>query len=76
MAGTLRHIDFRNAAFVNDRKDTRAYTRLAYAIALGTSGLFVEGAATYTYRRAAINGPIKLRTYRSPGAEVRLIWKF
>lgn len=76
LSGTLRHIDFRNDAMVADRKDTRAYARLAYAIALGTSGLFVEGAATYTYRRAAVDGPFKLRTYRSPGAEVRVIWKF
>lgn len=76
LAGTLRHIDFRNAAFVSDRKDTRAYARLAYAIALAQSGLFVEGAATYTYRRAKIDGFIDLRTYRSPGAEARVIWKF
>ena len=77
LSGTLRHIDFRNAAFVNDRKDTRAYGRLAYAIALGTSGLFVEGAATYTYRKAKISDSFfKLRTYNSPGAEARVIWKF
>ena len=77
LSGTLRHIDFRNASFVNDRKDTRAYGRLAYAIALGTSGLFVEGAATYTYRKAKISDSFfKLRTYDSPGAEARVIWKF
>lgn len=77
LSGTVRHIDFRNESFVADRKDTRAFARLAYAIALGDSGLFVEWAATYTYRKANIaDGFFKLRTYRSPGAEARLIWKF
>ena len=76
LSGTLRYIDFRNQRFVPDRKDTRAYARLAYAIALGQSGLFVEGAATHTYRRAKLDGFISLRTYRSPGAEARVIWKF
>jgi hypothetical protein len=76
LSGTVRHIDFRNADFVADRKDTRAYGRLAYAIALGTSGLWVEGAATYTYRKASLSGAPDFRTYRSPGAEARLIWKF
>lgn len=76
LSGTLRHIDFRNVAFVIDRQDTRAYARLAYAIALGANGLFVEGAGTYTYRRARLDGAPDFRTYRSPGAELRLIWKF
>ena len=76
LSGTLRHIDFRNVSFVPERKDTRAFGRLAYAIALGDSGLFVEGAATYTYRRAKVDSFFSLRTYRSPGAEARLIWKF
>ncbi len=76
LAGTVRHIDFRNATSIPDRKDTRAYGRIAYAIALGQSGLFVEGAATYTYRRARIDDFFRIRTYRSPGAEARLIWKF
>jgi len=76
LSGTLRHIDFRDVDFVIDRKDTRAYARLAYAIALGTSGLFVEGAGTYTYRRSSLDGAPDFRTYRSPGAEARLIWKF
>lgn len=76
LSGTLRHIDFRNESFVPDRKDTRAFARLAYAIALGQSGLFVEWAATYTYRKAKLDGFFKLRTYRSPGAEARVIWKF
>ena len=76
LTGTLRHIDFRNQRFVPDRKDTRAYARLAYAIALGQSGLFVEGAATYTYRRSKLDDFFSLRTYRSLGAETRLIWKF
>ena len=77
LSGTVRHIDFRNAAFVSDRKDTRAYGRLAYAIALGERGLFVEGAATYTYRKAKISDSFfKLRTYSSPGVDARLIWKF
>lgn len=77
LSGTLRRIDFRNASFTPDRKDTRAFARLAYAIALGSSGLFVEGAATYTYRKASISDSFfKLRTYHSPGAEVRVIWKF
>ena len=76
LSGTLRHIDFVNRRFVDDRKDTRAYGRLAYAIALGTGGLFVEGAATYTYRKASIDGFFKIRTYHSPGAEARVIWKF
>ena len=49
---------------------------MAYAIALGGNGLFVEGAATYTYRKADIDGFFKVRTYRSPGAEARIIWKF
>ena len=76
LSGTLRHIDFRNEAFVVDRKDTRAFGRLAYAIALAANGLFVEGAATYTYRRSSLDGFPDFRTYRSPGAEARLIWKF
>ena len=76
LSGTLRHIDFRNESFVPDRKDTRAFGRLAYAIALGDSGLFVEGAATYTYRKAKLDSFFSVRTYRSPGAEARLIWKF
>ena len=76
LSGTVRHIDFRNQRFIPDRKDTRAYARIAYAIALGQSGLFVEGAATYTHRRAKLDGFFSLRTYRSPGAEARLIWKF
>ncbi|HEV2043056.1 MAG TPA: tetratricopeptide repeat protein [Sphingomicrobium sp.] len=76
LSGTLRHIDFRNEAFVVDRKDTRAYARLAYAIALAANGLFVEGAATYTHRRSTLDGAPDFRTYRSPGAEARLIWKF
>lgn len=76
LAGTLRHIDFRNVDFVIDRQDTRAYARLAYAIALDSGGLFVEGAGTYTYRRSSLDGVPDFRTYRSPGAEARLIWKF
>ena len=76
LSGTLRHVDFRNVEFFADRKDTRAYARLGYAIALGATGLFVEGAGTYTYRRSSLNGAPDFRTYRSPGAETRLIWKF
>ena len=76
LSGTVRYIDFRNARFVDDRKDTRAYGRLAYAIALGSSGLYFEPALTYTYRKAKVDGFNKLRTYRSPGGELRLLWKF
>jgi tetratricopeptide (TPR) repeat protein len=76
LAATLRHIDFRDDSNFVDRKDTRAYGRAAYAIALGASGLFVEGAATYTYRKASLDGAPDFRTYRSPGLEARVIWKF
>ena len=76
VSSTLRHIDFRNGDIIADRTDTRAYARLAYAVALGSSGLFAEGAATYTYRRSRLEDAPDFRTYRSPGAAVRLIWKF
>jgi hypothetical protein len=76
LSATLRHIDFRDDSDFVDRKDTRAFARVAYAIALGDSGLFVESAATYTYRRATLEDAPDFRTYRSPGAEARVIWKF
>ena len=71
LSATLRHIDFLDDSEFNDRKDSRAFVRAAYAIALGDSGLFVEGAATYTYRKASLDGAPDFRTYRSPGAEAR-----
>jgi hypothetical protein len=76
LSATLRHIDFRDSSGFVDRKDSRAFARAAYAIALGDSGLFVEGAATYTYRKATLEDAPDFRTYRSPGAEARVIWKF
>ena len=76
LSATIRHIDFCNVEFTIDRKDTRAFARIAYAVALSDGGWFVEGAATYTYRRLRFDGATDFRIHRSPGGEARLIWKF
>jgi hypothetical protein len=77
LSGTLRYVDFRNDKdFTFDRKDTRAFARLAYGLALPATDLFVEGALSYTLRHLDTEDGVSFRTYRSPGAETRLIWKF
>jgi hypothetical protein len=75
LAGTLRHIDFRDNSTGFDRKDWRGFARFAYGIPL-VGGLFAEGAVSYTYRKVDTDSMIDIRRYRSPGAELRLIWKF
>lgn len=74
LSGTLRYIDFRNDDSL-DRKDTRAYVRGGYGIPLAGTPLYVEGALSYTYRKIDTD-VVRFRRYKSPGAEVRLIWKF
>ena len=78
LAGTLRYVDFRKDSgfFSLDRKDTRAFARLAYGLALPLTRLFVEGALSYTLRDIDSGAGVPFKTYRSPGGEVRLIWKF
>jgi hypothetical protein len=80
-SGTLRYIDFRDDPPFADRKDLRGFARAAYGVPLIGNGLFVEGAGTYTLRKVSLSGTSgfsvpDLKTYRSPGAELRLIWKF
>ena len=75
LAGTLRHIDFRNGPFGFNRNDWRGFARLAYGIPL-VGSLFAEGAVSYTYRSIDTDSLVDVRTYRSPGGEFRLIWKF
>jgi tetratricopeptide (TPR) repeat protein len=81
LSGTLRYVDFRDDPPFADRKDMRGFARAAYGIPLGSGGLFVEGAGSYTLRKVSLSsttggGVPDLKTYRSPGAELRLIWKF
>ena len=77
LSGTLRYIDFRNDDdFSFDRKDTRAFARLAYGLSLPLTRLFVEGAVSYSLRHLDSDDGISFKTYRSPGGEVRLVWKF
>lgn len=81
LSGTLRYIDFRDDEPFTDRKDLRAYARAAYGIPIGSNGLFAEGAGTYTLRSVSLSSTTggsvpDLATYRSPGADLRLIWKF
>lgn len=82
LSGTLRYVDFRDDPPFADRKDLRGFVRAAYGIPLGSGGLFVEGAGSYTLRKVSLSsttgggGVPDLKTYRSPGAELRLIWKF
>ena len=81
LSGTLRYIDFRDDRPAPDRTETRAFTRLAYGVPLAPD-LVVEGAGSYTLRSANFTQtdpffPIAdPATYRSIGAEARLIAKF
>lgn len=75
LAGTVRYVDFRDDDGF-DRKDWRWFARAAYGIPLGNGGLHAEGAASYTYRKVKTDGFVELRDYSSPGADLRLIWKF
>lgn len=81
LSGTLRYVDFRDDPPSYDRKDIRGFARAAYGVPLGDDGLFVEGAGSYTLRKSSLSsttgGSIAdLKTYHSPGAELRLMWKF
>ena len=76
LSGTLRYVDFRDQDFSFDRKDTRAFARLAYGLALPFTRLFVEGGLSYTLRDLDSDDGVSFKTYRSPGADARLIWKF
>jgi hypothetical protein len=78
LSGTFRYIDFRHHRFFEDRKDKRLFVRAAYGLPL-VSKLHLEGAASYTLRSTDFSGPfafIDPVTYRSVGAETRLVWKF
>ncbi len=81
LSGTLRYVDFRDDPPFADRKDVRGFARAAYGVPLGDGGLFVEAAGSYTLRKVSLSGTTggsvpDLKTYRSPGAELQLIWKF
>ena len=81
LSGTLRYVDFRDDPPFSDRKDVRGFARAAYGVPIGDDGLFVEGAGSYTLRKVSLSsttgGSIPdLKTYHSPGAELRLLWKF
>jgi len=75
LAGTLRYVDFRSEGTAFDRSDWRGFARMGYGIPI-TGNLFAEGAVSYTYRKIDTNSPLDVRTYRSPGGELRLVLKF
>jgi hypothetical protein len=81
LSSTLRYIDFRDDSPRADRKDFRAFGRAAYGIPLNSSGLFVEGAVSYALRKVSLSSTTggsvpDFKTYHSPGAELRFLWKF
>jgi hypothetical protein len=73
LSSTVRYVDFGASSFYH-RRDIRLFNRLALGTPLGHSGLFVEAAASYTYR--GYDQSVGLSDYNSLGGEVRLIWKF
>ncbi|MCB2059520.1 MAG: tetratricopeptide repeat protein [Novosphingobium sp.] len=74
ISSTLRMVDFKDDPLMPPRQDVRLYNRLALGTPLGLAGLYVEGAATYSYRNYNIASG--LRDYRSFGGDLRLIWRF
>jgi hypothetical protein len=81
LSGTLRLIDFHDDTPLPDRRDLRAFARAAYGLPL-VGQLFGEAAVSYTRRSTKFDSTTSyptsfdLATYRSLGAELRLIWKF
>jgi hypothetical protein len=73
-SSTVRMVDFKDDQVMPPRKDMRLYNRLALGTPLGLAGLYVEGAATYSYRD--YNAASGLRDYSSFGGDLRLIWRF
>jgi hypothetical protein len=73
LSATVRHVDYRDAAFVVDRKETRWFARAALGTPL-LRDIDVEGAVSYS--RRDYNAASGLSDYDSFGAELRLVWKF
>lgn len=70
----LRHVDYGDQTGFPPASELRSYSRLAIGVPIGTSGLAVEGAASYT--RRDYNRASTLRDYSNFGGELRLIWTF
>jgi len=85
LSSTFRFLDFADdqVAAPLDRQDSRLFMRASYGLPLSRTGIFIEGATSYTLRSIrspqliaappVLNG---LADYGSFGAELRLIWNF
>jgi len=74
LSATVRHVDYRDAALVADRIETRWFARAALGTPLGSSPIDIEGAVSYT--RRDYNAASFLDDYDSFGAELRLVLNF
>ncbi|CAN5353338.1 hypothetical protein BH10PSE14_BH10PSE14_15720 [soil metagenome] len=74
LSATVRHIDYRDAAPISDRIETRWFARAALGTPLGSSPLDLEGAVSYT--RRDYNAASFLQDYGSFGVELRLVLNF
>lgn len=70
----LRHVEYGDEAGFPPANELRYYSRLAIGVPIGSSGLAIEGAGSYT--RRDYNAASTLKDYSNVGAELRLIWNF
>lgn len=74
LSATVRHVDYRIAAPLADRVETRWFARAALGTPLGSGPVDIEGAVSYT--RRDYNAASSLHDYSSFGAELRLVLNF
>jgi len=73
VSSTLRHVNFHNEEFFEDRREWRFFARGAIGVPLVGRSLFLEAAARYRSRddnRAFIDA------YGSFGGDLMLVWRF
>jgi hypothetical protein len=73
VSATLRHVDFHNAEFFEDRRQLRFFARGAIGVPLIGRSLFVETALRY---RSRDENSEFIDAYGSFGGDLMLVWRF
>ncbi|OYY68160.1 hypothetical protein [Sphingomonas sp. 28-63-12] len=74
VSSTIRFVDFRDAPFVTDRRETRFFTRAALGLPVFGNGFGLEAGVSHT--RRDYNASSFLRDYDSFGFDLQLVWNF
>lgn len=73
VSATLRHVDFHNAEFFEDRRQLRFFARGAVGVPLIGRSLYLEAALRYRSRDENFDF---IEAYGSVGGDLMLVWRF